>query len=91
MLIMPTMFAKASTIPNAMAQVLVNATDKDGSILHEAEIRAAAKAHGVSLPRARRHRRRWRRGSRSRSSRPRSRRPRPGRETSNPRRLARTR
>lgn len=49
-LVMPTMFAKASTIPDAMAQVLVNATTKDGTILHEAEIRAAAKAHGVTLP-----------------------------------------
>ncbi len=52
MLIMPTMFAKAATIPNAMAQVLVNATKKDGTILHEAEIRAAAKAHGINLPQA---------------------------------------
>jgi len=49
-LVMPTMFAKTTTIPNAMAQVLVNATAKDGTILHEAEIRAAAKAHGVTLP-----------------------------------------
>ncbi len=52
MLVMPTMFAKTTTIPNAMAQVLVNATGKDGTILHEAEIRAAAKAHGVTLPSA---------------------------------------
>lgn len=51
-LVMPTMFAKAATIPSAMAQVLVNATKKDGTILHEAEIRAAAKAHGISLPQA---------------------------------------
>jgi hypothetical protein len=50
MLVMPTMFAKASTIPSAMAQVLINATAKDGTILHEAEIRAAAKAHGITLP-----------------------------------------
>ncbi|MEQ1917988.1 MAG: hypothetical protein ABL955_02225 [Elusimicrobiota bacterium] len=49
-LVMPTMFAKTSKIPDAMAQVLVNATGKDGTILHEAEIRAAAKAHGISLP-----------------------------------------
>jgi len=49
-LVLPTMFAKASRIPDAMAQVLVNATGKDGAILHEAEIRAAAKAHGISLP-----------------------------------------
>jgi len=49
-LVMPTMFAKTTTIPNAMAQVLVNATAKNGAILHEAEIRAAAKAHGVTLP-----------------------------------------
>lgn len=51
-LILPTMFAKASTIPDAMAQVLVNATTKTGTILHEAEIRAAAKTHGVNLPQA---------------------------------------
>jgi len=51
-LVMPTMFAKASTIPDAMAQVLVNATKKDGTVLHEAEIRAAAQAHGVKLPQA---------------------------------------
>jgi hypothetical protein len=50
LLVMPTMFAKAATIPNAMAQVLINATGKDGTILHEAEIRAAAKAHGINLP-----------------------------------------
>ncbi|MBI2788108.1 MAG: hypothetical protein HYX59_05440 [Elusimicrobia bacterium] len=52
-LVMPTMFAKASRIPDAMAQVLVNATGKDGTILHEAEIRAAAKAHGIDLPQSR--------------------------------------
>ncbi len=49
-LVLPTMFAKASSIPDAMAQVLVNATTSGGEILHEAEIRAAAKAHGVTLP-----------------------------------------
>ncbi|PIR19702.1 MAG: hypothetical protein COV48_00510 [Elusimicrobia bacterium CG11_big_fil_rev_8_21_14_0_20_64_6] len=49
-LIMPTMFAKTTRIPDAMAQVLVNATANDGTILHEAEIRAAAKAHGIDLP-----------------------------------------
>ncbi|MDP3542743.1 MAG: hypothetical protein Q8T11_09795 [Elusimicrobiota bacterium] len=52
-LVLPTMFAKTSRIPDAMAQVLVNATAKDGTILHEAEIRAAAKAHGVNLPQSR--------------------------------------
>ena len=52
-LVMPTMFAKASRIPDAMAQVLVNATGRDGTILHEAEIRAAAKAHGIDLPQSR--------------------------------------
>lgn len=52
-LILPTMFAKTSRIPDAMAQVLVNATAKDGTILHEAEIRAAAKAHGINLPQSR--------------------------------------
>lgn len=51
-LVMPTMFAKTAKIPDAMAQVLINATAKDGTILHEAEIRAAAKAHGISLPQA---------------------------------------
>ncbi len=51
-LVMPTMFAKTSKIPDAMAQVLINATAKDGTILHEAEIRAAAKAHGINLPQA---------------------------------------
>ncbi|UPT73670.1 MAG: hypothetical protein M0D55_17730 [Elusimicrobiota bacterium] len=49
-LVLPTIFAKVSSIPDAMAQVLVNATGKDGAILHEAEIRAAAKIHGVTLP-----------------------------------------
>ncbi|MBI3289330.1 MAG: hypothetical protein HYZ74_07410 [Elusimicrobia bacterium] len=49
-LVLPTMFAKATTIPGAMAQVLINATKKDGGILHEEEIRAAAKAHGIDLP-----------------------------------------
>ncbi len=52
-LVLPTMFAKTSRIPDAMAQVLVNATAKDGTILHEAEIRAAAKAHGIDLPQSR--------------------------------------
>ncbi|MBI4061482.1 MAG: hypothetical protein HY403_08640 [Elusimicrobia bacterium] len=51
-LVLPTMFAKAATIPNAIAQVLVNATRRDGTIQHEAEIRAAAKAHGIALPEA---------------------------------------
>ncbi len=49
-LVLPTMFAKATTIPDAIKQVLVNATDRDGNILHEDEIRAAAKAHGINLP-----------------------------------------
>ena len=49
-LIIPTMFSKARDIPGQMAKVLLNATQKDGSILHEAEIRAAAKAHGITLP-----------------------------------------
>ncbi|MDX6770806.1 MAG: hypothetical protein SF051_14825 [Elusimicrobiota bacterium] len=51
-LVLPTMFAKARTIPDAMAQVLVNAMSNEGTILHEKEIRAAAKAHGVTLPAA---------------------------------------
>lgn len=49
-LVLPTMFAKAKTIPDAMAQVLVNAMKNDGTILHEKDIRAAAKIHGVTLP-----------------------------------------
>ncbi len=49
-LIIPTIFTKARDIPGQMAKVLLNATTKDGSILHEAEIRAAAKAHGITLP-----------------------------------------
>ena len=51
-LVLPTMFAKATTIPDAIKQVLVNATDKDGEILHEKEIRDAAKAHGIELPKS---------------------------------------
>jgi hypothetical protein len=51
-LVLPTMFAKARTIPDAMAQVLVNAMSNEGTIMHEKEIRAAAKAHGVNLPAA---------------------------------------
>lgn len=49
-LIIPTLFAKAGDIPSQMAQVLLNAMDKDGKIQHEKEIRAAAKAHGIDLP-----------------------------------------
>jgi len=49
-LILPTMFAKASTIPDAMAQVLINAMKSDGTMAHEKEIRAAAKIHGIDLP-----------------------------------------
>ncbi|MDD5657801.1 MAG: hypothetical protein PHF00_11165, partial [Elusimicrobia bacterium] len=50
-LVIPTMFAKARDIPAAMAQVLLNDMDANGFMPHEAEIRAAAKAHGVTLPR----------------------------------------
>ncbi len=49
-LIIPTLFAKADDIPKQMAQVLLNAMDKSGNIRHEKEIRAAAKAHGITLP-----------------------------------------
>ena len=49
-LVLPTMFAKAATIPAAMAQVLVNAMKKDGTIQYEALIRATAKIHGIDLP-----------------------------------------
>ncbi len=51
-LIVPTLFAKAADIPTAIAQVLLNDMDKKGNLPHEAEIRAAAKAHGVDLPKA---------------------------------------
>ncbi|HEX4049023.1 MAG TPA: hypothetical protein VH309_14355, partial [Elusimicrobiota bacterium] len=49
-MVLPTMFAKAATIPDAMAQVLVNAMKKDGTIQYEALIRATAKIHGIVLP-----------------------------------------
>jgi hypothetical protein len=49
-LVLPTMFAKAATIPDAMAQVLVNAMKKDGTIQYEDLIRATAKIHGITLP-----------------------------------------
>ncbi|MDE2491601.1 MAG: hypothetical protein KGM24_12210, partial [Elusimicrobia bacterium] len=49
-LVLPTMFAKAATIPAAMAQVLVSAMKKDGTLAFEAEIRKVALFHGVTLP-----------------------------------------
>ncbi|MBI3565499.1 MAG: hypothetical protein HY079_09920, partial [Elusimicrobia bacterium] len=49
-LVLPTMFAKAATIPDAMAQVLVNAMKKDGTIGFEKIIRDTAKIHGITLP-----------------------------------------
>ena len=49
-LILPTMFACASDITSAMAQVLIADMDKKGNMPHEKEIRAAAKAHGITLP-----------------------------------------
>lgn len=49
-LVLPTMFAKAANIPDAIAQVLVNAMKNDGTMIYEAEIRAAAKIHGITLP-----------------------------------------
>jgi len=48
-LVLPVLFAKASNIPAAMLQVLVNDMDKDGNMPHEDDIRAAAKAHGIRL------------------------------------------
>ncbi|HAM35379.1 MAG TPA: hypothetical protein DEB40_10210 [Elusimicrobia bacterium] len=51
-LIIPTMLAKARDIPAAMAQVLLSDMDANGNMPHEAAIRAAAKAHGVTLPRS---------------------------------------
>lgn len=49
-LVLPTMFAKAATIPDAMAQVLINAMKKDGTIQYEKIIRDTAKIHGITLP-----------------------------------------
>lgn len=49
-IVLPTLYAKASDIPSAMAQVLLNAMDKSGKLQYETEIRAAAKAHGIDLP-----------------------------------------
>ncbi|MBI5240722.1 MAG: hypothetical protein HY926_09635 [Elusimicrobia bacterium] len=49
-LVVPTILAKAADIPSAMAQVLLNDMDGSGVMPHEAEIRAAAAAHGVALP-----------------------------------------
>ncbi|MBI5208829.1 MAG: hypothetical protein HY927_02510 [Elusimicrobia bacterium] len=51
-LIMPTLYSKAADIPTAIAQVLLNDMDANGNIPHEAEIRAAAKAHGVTVPKS---------------------------------------
>ncbi|MDD5657922.1 MAG: hypothetical protein PHF00_11795, partial [Elusimicrobia bacterium] len=51
-LVIPTMLAKAANIPAAMAQVLLADMDQNGALPHEAHIRAAAKAHGVILPKA---------------------------------------
>ena len=48
-IVLPTMFAKAANVPAAMTQVLLAAMDKEGNIVNEAEIRAAAAAHGVTL------------------------------------------
>jgi hypothetical protein len=49
-LIVPTLFSKANDIPAQMAQVLLAGMDRDGTIRYEKEIRAAAKAHGIDLP-----------------------------------------
>ncbi|MCX5796439.1 MAG: hypothetical protein NTY77_13180 [Elusimicrobia bacterium] len=49
-LILPTMFAKASNIPAAMAQVLLSDMDANGNMPHEADIRAVANIHGITLP-----------------------------------------
>lgn len=49
-LVLPTMFAKSATIPDAMAQVLANAVKSDGTLAYEKEIRAIALQHGVTLP-----------------------------------------
>ncbi|MFA6002663.1 MAG: hypothetical protein WC881_01200 [Elusimicrobiota bacterium] len=49
-LVVHTLLAKASDIPSAMAQVLLSDMDQDGNMPHEAAIRAAASAHGITLP-----------------------------------------
>lgn len=49
-IVLPTLYAKAADIPSAINQVLLNAMDKDGNIQYEKEIRGAAKAHGLDLP-----------------------------------------
>jgi len=49
-LVLPTMFAKAASVPAAMAQVLLADMDANGNMPHESEIRGAAAAHGVTLP-----------------------------------------
>ena len=49
-LVLPTLYAKATTIPEAIAQVLLNDMDKNGAMPHEKEIRAAAQAHNITLP-----------------------------------------
>lgn len=51
-LIIPTMLAKAGDVPAAMAQVLLADMGKNGLMPHEAEIRAAAKVHGIDLPKS---------------------------------------
>lgn len=52
-LVLPTLFAKAADIPTAIAQVLLNDMDANGNMPHEEYIRAAAKAHGIEIPKSR--------------------------------------
>ncbi len=49
-LIIPVLFGYMPDIPAAVTHVLLNAMDRDGNILYEEPIRAAAKAHGIDLP-----------------------------------------
>ncbi len=51
-LVLPTLLAKAADIPAAIAQVLVNDMDSQGRMPHEAQIREAARIHGVEIPRS---------------------------------------
>lgn len=51
-LILPTMFAKARSIPDAVAQVLINAMKSDGTMMHEDLIREAARIHAIPLPKS---------------------------------------
>ena len=51
LLVVPaTLYGQPQDVPTAMLHVLIGSMTVDGLIPHEALIRAAAAAHGVSLP-----------------------------------------